>query len=91
MDRGTEGSRAIGTKLRQYVSYHASGAEQAAHGVFPKVLWTVPDETRANVIRGCIKQLASGERELFEVAVFGEVMAGLVAGHLGRQMQTKHY
>jgi hypothetical protein len=68
MDMGTEGSRAIESKLGEYLAYAASGAEQAAAGVFPKVLWAVPDEARANAIQASIKRLRPSERELFAVA-----------------------
>ena len=78
VDRGTHGSRAIGTKLGQYVSYHQSGIEQAAHGVFPKVVWTVPDEGRAEVIWSCIGQLARPARSLFAVTLLADVLAAVV-------------
>ena len=80
VDRGTEGSRALLTKLGQYAAYHRSGVEQAENGVFPKVLWTVLDETRAAVLRDCFDQLPPTERELFEVAVFSEALAVLTRG-----------
>ncbi len=80
IDRGTEGSRALEAKLRQYVKYEASESEQAAHGVFPRVLWLVPDAARAKVIGACIEQLAPGYRELFAVTTFNEVLTTLAAG-----------
>ncbi len=68
IDRGTEGSRAIGGQLERYVEYHASGREQRRHGVFPKVLWLTPDEGRRQAIVGCIERLPKESRELFETA-----------------------
>jgi hypothetical protein len=79
VDRGTEGSRAIEAKLRQYIAYEASGAEQAAHGVFPLTLWTVPDEARAAVIRDCIERLPRASRELFRVALFDWAIEAMTA------------
>jgi hypothetical protein len=55
VDMGTEGSRALDTKLRDYLAYAASGQEQAERGVFPKVLWTTPDAERADAIARCIE------------------------------------
>lgn len=81
VDRGTEGSRAIASKLGQYVSYHQSGAEQASRAVFPKVVWAVPDAAREEVIRDCIGRLAAPARELFAVSVLAEVMSALTGGH----------
>jgi Replication-relaxation len=81
VDLGTEGSRALLGKLRQYVEYAAAGQEQAAHGVFPKVLWLTPDESRARVIRGCVRQLSVDSRELFAVAPFDHAM-GVLSGDI---------
>jgi len=46
MDRGTTYAPALLKKLKTYEQYYASGKEQQAHGVFPQVLWIVPDEKR---------------------------------------------
>lgn len=77
VDRGTEGSRALEAKLRQYLVYQASGVEQTARGVFPKVLWFTPDRQRAAVIEACIDSLPRAERTLFEVAVFDDSLPGV--------------
>lgn len=74
VDRGTEGSRTLERKLRDYLSYQASGAEQAEHGVFPKVLWLVPGEARAEIIGAAVEQLAIGGRELFGVGLFDQAI-----------------
>ena len=74
VDMGTEGSRALDSKLRQYVEYEASGREQAERGVFPKVLWTVPDTERAEVIKACVERLPYTAQELFVVARFSEAV-----------------
>jgi hypothetical protein len=90
VDRGTEGSRALLAKLRDYLAYQASGLEQAGHGVFPRVLWTVPDEARGEAIAGCIERLPNADGGLFAVACFNDALAVLdpAAGegnrHFGR-------
>jgi hypothetical protein len=38
-------------KARLYESYYRSGAEQATHGVFPRVVWIVSDNGRAERLR----------------------------------------
>jgi hypothetical protein len=68
LDRGTEGSRTIEQKLREYVSYEATDIEQEQRGVFPKVLWLVPDERRNEQIERCVQRLPVQSRELFAVA-----------------------
>jgi Replication-relaxation len=78
VDRGTEGSRALLGKLRQYLNYRAGGREQAARGVFPKVLWLVPNVARAEAIEGCIACLPRADRTLFGVAGFNEAVDVLI-------------
>jgi hypothetical protein len=81
IDRGTEGSRALERQLRQYVAYHASGVEQAAHGVFPRSLWLSTTAERVGVIEGCVGRLPAPAGELFQVAEFGEVMQAITEGN----------
>lgn len=79
VDRGTEGSRALDRKLREYLAYQASGVEQTERGVFPKVLWLVPDEARAAALEGCISRLPSGSQEVFGVALSDGVLEAISA------------
>jgi hypothetical protein len=74
VDMGTEGSRTLERKLRQYAEYEASGIEQAERGVFPKSLWLVPDSKRVTAIEGCIARLPRPARELFAVAPFTDAV-----------------
>ncbi len=76
VDMGTEGSRALSAKLRQYVEYEASGREQAERGVFPLTVWLTPDVKRAEVIEDCIERLPRPSRELFAVAPFAKMSEG---------------
>ena len=77
IDRGTEGSRALDGQLRRYVSHHDNGREQAARGVFPKVLWLVPDAQRAGAIANCVERLPRHSWELFAVAPFADALSAL--------------
>lgn len=74
VDMGSEGSRALLAKLRQYAEYEASGVEQAERGVFPKVLWLAPDARRVSAIKGCVERLPQDTRELFQVALFADAL-----------------
>lgn len=47
VDLGSEHPPTIVKKCRLYLDYLDSGTEQAKLGVFPRVLWVVPDESRA--------------------------------------------
>jgi len=79
VDLGTEGSRTISDKLRGYVRYHGLGVEQERFGVFPKVQWLTTDASRIGFIETEIEQLPKGARELFGVALLGDVI-DVVAG-----------
>lgn len=83
VDMGTEGSRALLTKLRQYAEYEATGREQDACGVFPLTLWLIPDTERIEVIQDCIGRLPYPARSLFQVAPFTEVEAVLASAGAG--------
>jgi Replication-relaxation len=74
VDMGTEGSRALERKLRQYADYEASGREQTEHGVFPRVLWLTPDSVRACAIEDCIARLPRSAQRLFAVAPFADAL-----------------
>ena len=47
VDRDTHRSPALLRKARLYESYYQSGVEQAAHWVFPRVVWITPGKERA--------------------------------------------
>jgi hypothetical protein len=74
VDMGTEGSRALEGKLRQYVEYEATGQEQEARGVFPLSLWLAPDGRRTEVIAACVERLPSASQPLFRVAKFDQAL-----------------
>lgn len=74
VDMGTEGSRALERKLKDYLAYEASGVEQAERGVFPKTLWLAPQAERANAIEECIARLPHSAHELFAVTPFTDAL-----------------
>jgi hypothetical protein len=64
--------------LRQcaaYHSYRASGQHQAAHELFPAVLWVTPTETRAAALRAAIRRTPNLARDAFRVCVNGDFIA----------------
>jgi len=81
VDRGTETSPAtIAAKCQAYRRYELSGEEVRRHGVFPGVLFIVPDRPRARVIARVVNRLAPDARDLFAVAVDSEALAALSRG-----------
>lgn len=77
-DLATESLTTIRTKLLTFIAYWRSGVEQAASGVFPKVVWIVPHERRADAIRGVIARLPETDRQLFVVTTETDTVATLV-------------
>jgi hypothetical protein len=68
VDRSSESLPVIVRKCRLYADYYQSGQEQAAHGgVFPRVCWVVPDDTRAERVRAAIARDRSLPDRLFIV------------------------
>lgn len=77
VDRGTEGSRALEGQMRRYAAYHASGAEQAEHGVFPRVLWLAPDARRVAAIIDAAAALPADDWALFQAVRFDAAIGAL--------------
>ncbi len=79
VDRGTEGSTALERKLRQYLDYYRTGTEQAERGVFPKVLWLVPNARRVEALVDTAARLPADSWRLFQVVPF-EAALDVIAG-----------
>lgn len=65
LDRDTEHRPVLARKCKTYLAAWQSGQEQAEHGVFPRVLWVVPDQEREAVIRSVIGALPSAPAGMF--------------------------
>ncbi|WP_067461952.1 replication-relaxation family protein [Actinomadura macra] len=79
MDMGTERAPTLTRKLQAFVDYWRSGIEQQATGVFPLVLWLVPDDTRKKKLTEVITQMTHESHKLFLVALHGDGAALLAA------------
>lgn len=77
VDLGTESGTALIRKCRMYQRYFATGREQARRGVFPRVLWLMPDQRRVDLLQ----RLLDAEREvpsgLFTVVAADRMIASL--------------
>jgi hypothetical protein len=54
VDCGTESPATLARKCSVYRDYYSSGVEQAQSGVFPRVLWLVPTDRRAAVLKSVV-------------------------------------
>ena len=67
LDRSTESLTRIVNTCKKYIEYYRSGVEQRQHGVFPFVLWIVPDDKRKPAISKAIQTELYNFWELFTV------------------------
>lgn len=79
VDRGTESLPTLLKKCSLYEAYRASGQEQSASGVFPLVVWQMPNAARADQLRQRIIRSHSLTPELYRVVTPDELI-GLLAG-----------
>lgn len=67
VDLSTESRTVILRKCRTYATYWQTGLEAQRHGVFPEVLWLVPDERRQARMREVLRRLPPDAQALFTV------------------------
>ena len=68
VDLGSERRGQLTRQHHAYSEYFRAGVEQANTGVFPSVLWIVPDEKRSKLLQGIHRGLPEQTRRLFTVA-----------------------
>ncbi|MGW0056481.1 replication-relaxation family protein [Nocardia nova] len=78
-DRDTERGPHIQRKLEAYTRYYQSGRYQAEHGLFPSVLWVVPDTARGQRLARMISSGESLRAELFQVCVVEDFAAHILS------------
>ncbi|HWY89819.1 MAG TPA: replication-relaxation family protein [Solirubrobacteraceae bacterium] len=78
VDRASESLPTVLKKCHLYADYYQTGSEQASRGgVFPRVCWIVPDETRAERVRAAIHRDGSLPDRLFVVTTTGSAITTL--------------
>lgn len=66
-DLATEHPPVVVRKAKVYQRYAATGAYQAHHGLFPAVVWVVPDTARQRAIQAALAADRAIQAELFRV------------------------
>lgn len=79
-DMATEAQTTIEGKARRYFDYYRTGTEQTAGGVFPRVLWIVPNTAHAERVRETLGRLPADAHRLFAVTTAAEAVALLTTG-----------
>ncbi|WP_176832285.1 replication-relaxation family protein [Geodermatophilus sp. DSM 45219] len=78
VDRSTESLPTLLKKCAQYERYQRTGREQEQRGVFPAVLWVVPDDRRAGVLVAAIRRRYGTDQELFRVTTAASFVSVIV-------------
>ena len=76
LDLATEAPSRVVSKCEQYQDYYRSGVEQSDFGVFPMVVWIVPDSKRRDSLHGYIQQSTGlTNKEIFAFVLPDELEA----------------
>jgi hypothetical protein len=74
VDRATQSASVLAQKCVAYRRYAATGREQERTGVFPQVLFLVPDERRKAFVVDVLAKQAPESWKLLRVGLFDEVV-----------------
>jgi hypothetical protein len=77
VDRATEHPGAVVRKAAVYQRYAATGAHQAEYGLFPAVLWVVPDERRRRALTSALGAEQGIQSGLFRVVTEQQFQAAI--------------
>lgn len=79
IDRATESLPTLLRKCGQYEAYRRTGSEQDRLGVFPLVVWIVPDQARAAKLKTAVRSSRNLDADLYRIcipATFAAVITG---------------
>ena len=80
VDRATEPPNRVIKKCLQYQEYLATGREQARVGLFPAIMWAVPNERRRDQLSRRLQGEAAIDPRLFTVATTYDIEELVVVG-----------
>jgi hypothetical protein len=67
-------------QCRQYQAYRHHGTEQAETGLFPLVLWVVPDDSRADKLQQALALARDLDIALFRITTPERLIATITGG-----------
>ncbi len=73
IDRATESTSTIARKAQVYERYLATGIEQDRLGIFPSVLWVVPDERRRSRLVDALGRRPAESWQLHHVTLMADI------------------
>jgi hypothetical protein len=80
VDLGSESRNVVAQKVRAYLDYFNSGAEQATHGVFPRVLLLTSTEQRRLALVETCSRLPADAWRLFTITTLASALAVFTGG-----------
>ena len=80
VDRATEPPNRVVKKCLQYQEYRATGHEQTRVGLFPAVVWTVPNERRRDQLIRRVRDESALDPRLFTVVTTNDIEELVVVG-----------
>lgn len=87
LDRSTESLSRVVNTCKKYIDYYRSGIEQRQQGIFPYVLWIVPDDKRKLAISKAIQKELFNFWELFTVITLDDYQ-DYIKGGLSNERET---
>lgn len=81
LDRGSEHGSAITRKGLVYQRYAATGVYQNEHGIFPAVLWIVPDDRRRREVESALRRANPAIDGVHRVVTTWQFMPTVLAGN----------
>jgi hypothetical protein len=80
VDRATESLPTLLKQCRLYETYRRTGSEQQARGVFPLVVWVVPDTVRAGKLHAALQAAHGLDKDLFRITTADRLVALVTGG-----------
>ncbi|HEV7564376.1 MAG TPA: replication-relaxation family protein [Microbacteriaceae bacterium] len=77
IDLATEHAGTLLAKAKRYLLHYRSGSEQAEFGVYPRVVWAVPDARRGGQVKEVQRHLPAEARKMFVACQLDELVACL--------------
>jgi Replication-relaxation len=89
VDLGSESRQVIARKVRAYLDYFQTGTEQAARGVFPRVLLLTNSAARRAVLVSVCERLSAEAWGLFTVSTLDRALP-VLTGHIDADARSSH-
>lgn len=86
IDLATESPTTILKKCERYHDYYKTNLEQRKHGVFPAIIWIVPDKARKEVLQTTITKFNKKNTKMFLVILPDDLEKIIINGFDGKDL-----